>query len=88
MTLNITQRTEAPIGNTAKVRLRDVPLEVYGVLEPVKVWVVESIEHLRAELNGIFFFHLPILVQREIHVVDRLTSDGTFSQAPELPHAW
>ena len=88
MTLNITERTEAAIGNSAKVRLRDVPLEVYRVLEPVKVRVIESIEHLCAELNAILFLHLPILVQREIHVVDRLTSDGTFSQAPELSHAW
>src|SRR6185369_2807038 len=39
-------------------------------IQPKEIWVVENVEHLRAELNAVVFEQLPILIDREIDVAN------------------
>ena len=73
--LHVTQRAKARISNAPEVRLPGIPLEVDRVLETVEVWMIESIEHLGAELNAVLLSHSPILIDGEIHIIDRLAAN-------------
>lgn len=81
---SITQRAKTAVGNRAKVRLRNVALEVEGILETIKVRMVEDIEHLRAELDVVSLSHTPILIHGEVEVINGLTADRPLAQAAKL----
>lgn len=69
----------------AVVSVAGKSIDAQARVEAIKVYMVEQIEHLRAELNTVTLFKSPVLGNGEINALYARLSNETALQVTELP---